>query len=73
MLNKKTQDTAFFVSFCLEEYKTAKNISGEEAMEIFLKYGLIEYLSKNFEVLHTQGRQWILEEIDEFISNRDGK
>ncbi len=73
MLNKKIQDTAFFVSFCLEEYKTAKNISGEEAMEIFLKYGLIEYLSKNFEVLHTQGRQWILEEIDEFISNREVK
>ncbi len=73
MLNKKIQDTAFFVSFCLEEYKTAKNISGEEAMEIFLKYGLIEYLSKNFEVLHTQGRQWIQEEIDEFISNREVK
>ena len=27
-------------------------------------------LAEHFEVLHTQSRQWIIEEIDEFIKER---
>lgn len=64
------RDTALFVSFCLEEYAAAKNISGDEALDIFMKYDLLEYLQEHSEVLHTQSRQWILEEIDEYINNR---
>ncbi len=69
-MDKQKQDVAFFVSFCVEEYKVAKHISGKEALSVFLDYGLVDYLSHNFEVLHTQSRQWLLEEIDEYISKR---
>ncbi len=69
-MDKRKQDIAFFVSFCLEEYKMAKKISGEEALGVFSQYGLIDYLSQNFEVLHTQSPQWLLEEVEEFINLR---
>jgi hypothetical protein len=35
------------------------------------EYGVLEYLSEHWEILHTQGRQWLVEDIDEFIKARD--
>lgn len=64
------EDIAYFVSFCIEEYKKAHGISGEETRKIFHDYGVLDYLSEHFEILHTQSRQWIVEDIDEFIDNR---
>lgn len=67
-----TQDIAYFISFCLELYKNEKDISGAEAMSIFSQYGVLEYLTEHFEILHTQSAQWILEDIGEFINTRKG-
>ena len=39
-------------------------------MEIFSKYGLLEYLEEHYEILHTQNHHWILEDIDEFLEIR---
>lgn len=46
------------------------HISGSEAMEVFSRNGLLDYLEAHYEPLHTQSRQWILEEIDELIKER---
>lgn len=70
MEERKLQDIAYFVSFCIEQYKNAKGITGEEAMNTLDKYGVLEYLEENFEILHTQSHKWILEDIDEFINIR---
>lgn len=59
-----------FISFCIEQYKTAKGMNGEAAMLTLSRYGVLEYLQECYEVLHTQGRQWLLADIDEFINNR---
>ena len=67
------KDIALFVAFCIEEYKTAKGMSGEQVYDLFTHYGVIDYLSQCFEPLHTQGRQWLIEEIDEFIDIRKNK
>ena len=64
-MSKKEKNIAFFVAFCIEEYKAAKGLTGEEVMELFAKYGVTDYLSKCFEPLHTQGRQRLIAEIDE--------
>lgn len=69
-LNRKAQDIAYFVSFCIEQYKNAKGLTGTEAMKVLDRYRVLEYLEEHFEVLHTQSHQWILEDIDEFISIR---
>lgn len=60
----------YFLSFCIEQYKNAKGIDGTEAMNVFVKYDVLDYLKDHYEVLHTQSHRWILEEIDEFIENR---
>ncbi len=70
MEERKLQDIAYFVSFCIEQYKNAKGMTGEEAMNTLDKYGVLEYLEENFKILHTQSHQWILEDIDEFINIR---
>ncbi len=69
-MDKKKQDIAYFLSFCIEQYKNKKGVSGAEAMEEFSKYGVLEYLSDHFEPLHTQSHHWILAEIEDFIELR---
>ena len=48
-------------------------MTGEQVLDLFSRYGVIDYLSKCFEPLHTQGRQWLIEEINEFIEIRKSK
>lgn len=69
-MSKRDKDIALFVAFCIEEYGAAKGITGEQVLELFSQYNVIDYLSKSFEPLHTQSRQWLIEEIDEFIEIR---
>ena len=45
-MSKKEKDIAFFVAFCIEEYRATKGLTGEEVMELFAKYGVTDYLSK---------------------------
>lgn len=72
-MNKRNQDIAYFLSFCVEQYKNTKRMKGEEVVEIFAKYEVFDYLHTHFEILHTQSRQWILEDIDEYINTRKGE
>lgn len=69
-MDKEIQDKAYFISFCIEMYKNKKGLTGEQAMLTLGKYGVLEYLEENFDVIHTQSHQWILEDIDEFIDLR---
>lgn len=69
-MNRKDKDIALFVVFCIEEYGVAKGMAGGQVLDLFSQYGVTDYLSTCFEPLHTQGRQWLIEEIDEFIELR---
>ncbi len=72
-MSKTDKDIALFVAFCIEEYGAAKKMTGKQVLELFSQCCVIDYLSKHFEPLHTQGRQWLIEEIDEFIDIRNQK
>lgn len=72
-MSKKDKDIALFVTFCIEEYGAAKGMTGEQVLGLFTQYGVTDYLSKCYEPLHTQGRQWLMAEIDEFIEIRKNK
>lgn len=63
-MSKQENDRLYFVSFCIEQYKQHADISGEQAAELLFRSGIAEYLNTHFEVLHTQSRQWLMEEID---------
>ena len=66
-MTKRDIDIAYFLSFCIEQYKKHKNTSGSDVMSLFIQYGIDKYLTENFEILHSQSRQWLMEEIDEYI------
>lgn len=69
-MTKHELDIAYFLSFCIENYKTHIGMPGDAVMDLFDKNGVSEYLIDNFEVLHTQSPEWILADIDEYIENR---
>ena len=71
-MDKKKQDIGYFLSFCIEQYKNSKDMDGAEVIDTFEKYDVIDYLNTHFGILHTQSRQWILEDIDEYINLRKG-
>lgn len=72
-MSKKDKDRALFVAFCIEEYGATKGMKGEQVHDLFARYGVTDYLCKCFEPLHTQGRQWLIAEIDEFMDLRKTK
>ena len=61
------EDIAFFLSWCIEEYAVYKNIPASKVSAMFSKSGAMEYLMQNAEVLHTQGKSYILDSIEEFL------
>ncbi len=69
----KEDSIPHFLSFCIEEFKTMKGISGEEAMKILDSTGTLDYLERNYEVLHTQSPDWIREELDEYVTSHQQK
>lgn len=72
-MSKRSLDIAYFLSFCIEQYKEKHRLSGNEAAQILSQHGVLEYLEEHFEPLHSQSRQWLMEEIEEFIKKKKGK
>ena len=66
----EVEERAMFVSFCIEQYAKAKNMSTEDVVNLFEQYGITEHFCEFYDVLHTQGHNWLIEEIDEMIKNR---
>ena len=64
--------TLEFKAFCFEAYSADKKLTGRETMDLFKKYGVLDYLGACFDVLHTTGRAYIVEDIDIFINARKG-
>ena len=62
--------TLEFKAFCFEAYRAEKKLTGRETMSLFKKYGVLDYLEACFDVLHTTGRAYIVEDIDAFIEVR---
>jgi len=63
-------DTAHFKVFCLERYKSEHNMNGKEAFRLFKEYGVLDYLGSFYDVLHTVGDKYIVQDIDLFIEAR---
>ena len=69
-MNNEQQNRAMFVSFCIEQYAKAKNKNTVDVVNLFEQYGIAEHFCEFYDVLHTQGGEWLVEEIDEMINNR---
>ena len=59
-----------FIVLCVEEYKNNPGRSGKEVMDLFNKYSVCEYIKSFYEVLHTTGTKYIINDIDLYIKSR---
>jgi hypothetical protein len=62
--------TEQFLFFCIECYRQKYNLDGEEVIELFENKKVFDFLEQGYEVLHTQGKNMILNEIEQFINKK---
>ncbi|MCI8273304.1 MAG: DUF3791 domain-containing protein [Clostridia bacterium] len=66
-MEKKIND---FIVFCIEIFKERNKFTGQETYELFEKYGVLKYLYDGYDMLHTQGNGWLMNDINEFLKIR---
>ena len=59
-----------FYTYCLENYAIRNQISGMRAWVIFKESRADEYVIDNYDLLHTQGLEYVLDGIQRFINRR---
>lgn len=71
---RKEQDLTpkilLFMMFCMENYREAHKKSSEEILLLFSKHGIFQFLHDNFEMLHTQDKEYILDTITTYINKK---
>lgn len=59
-----------FYTYCLEKYALAKGLTGLQALALFKRYKADDFLVNHYDLLHTQGTGYVIDEIDRFIQRR---
>lgn len=59
-----------FAVYCIEEYKSRKNMTGKAVIELFRKYNVLDYVYTYYESLHTTGAAYTVEDIDQYIQTQ---
>ncbi|MFD3158701.1 DUF3791 domain-containing protein (plasmid) [Haloimpatiens sp. FM7330] len=59
-----------FTVFCVESYKQAHNMTGKAVVKTFNQYKVFEYIKNFYDVLHSTGQKYIVEDIDVYIKSR---
>ena len=65
-----TKEVFEFYTYCLENYAIRKQISGMRAWVIFKESSADKYVIDNYDLLHTQGMEYVLDDIQRFINRR---
>ncbi len=56
-----------FQMFCIEHYRVRKDISFFEALNLFSEYRVFRFLEENFEMLHTQDADYMVDTIVTYV------
>ena len=64
---------AVFISWCIDEYAAVHGQNGEDGANYFAAHDVLDFRSKHYEILHTQGRGCILEAIADFIKTGENR
>ena len=62
--------TVDFTVFCIESYKEAHHMTGKAALKVFNDYNVFVYIKSFYDVLHSTGQDYIVEDIDIYINSR---
>lgn len=60
-------DVVKFKAFCFERYKYRHDMSGKDTIRLFKQYGVMDYLTSFYDVLHTYGNKYIVQDIDHAV------
>lgn len=63
-------DRLDFLVYCIESYKNSNNLKGREAIELFNKYRVLDYIIASYEALHTTGREYTVDDLNIYINAR---
>ena len=67
MSDELFQKKAEFLSWCIEEYAAEKNLHGRDVANLFSQKKVLDFLGEHYDILHTQGKAYIIETIEDFI------
>jgi hypothetical protein len=70
-IQRLPNNVVVFLTFCMERYAMLKKMTSLQAYALFRRYGVDKYLINGFDVLHTQGEETILHDIELYINNRN--
>lgn len=59
-----------FYVYTLEKYAISKRISGLQALALFKEFDADEFLLNHYDLLHTQGTGYVIDEVQRFIDRR---
>lgn len=59
-----------FFTYMLEKYALSNGMGGLQALALFKEYDADEFLLNNYDLLHTQGTGYVIDEINRFIQRR---
>lgn len=59
-----------FKMFCIENYTEATKKSAEETLLLFSRHHVFDFLAENFEMLHTQDRDYIIDTITTYLKKK---
>ena len=62
-----------FTVFCLESYKNAHHLTGKVALKVFNDNKVFDYINSFYDVLHSTGQGYIVEDIDLYINSIQGR
>ena len=63
------KDEVKFLAFCVEIYKSEKDITGKDAYNYLYRTGATDFIINCYGALHTTGSIYIVDSIDDFITN----
>ena len=59
-----------FYTYCLENYAIRMHITGIQAWGLFKEFNVDAFVVDNYDLLHTQGLEYVLDEIQRFIKRK---
>ena len=62
-----------FYTYTLEKYALAKGLTGLQALALLKRYRADDFLLDHYDLLHTQGTGYVIDEIDRLIRHRKRK
>lgn len=59
-----------FMVFCLESYKQSHHLTGKDTLKVFNDNKVFDYIKSCYDVLHSTGQEYIVQDIDLYIDSR---